>query len=213
MAGVKDYWETQYIDVSNDEKKSGVELTDDKVLHRYLKKTHQVIRYIDEMTLPSAGGQIRLVTKRSFNTIAFLTYICSQQPVEFMYLVVFSINYEAALIIEKLLRDRKIKNAEILISNIRNYGHRDKERAVKELFVNNPHCKLFFCSSHAKVIALQAGSNYYVVEGSGNLTYNSRIEQYVIDNDKELFDFTRDWMLGIKNYLTELKAKELDVYD
>ena len=43
--------------------------------------------------------------------------------------------------------------------------------------------------------------NYYILEGSGNLSFNSRVEQYVIDNDKELFNFTKDWMSKIKVFL------------
>ena len=43
--------------------------------------------------------------------------------------------------------------------------------------------------------------NYYTIEGSGNMSFNSRVEQYVIDNDKELFDFTNEWIDDIVRYL------------
>ena len=43
--------------------------------------------------------------------------------------------------------------------------------------------------------------NYYTLEGSGNLAYNSRVEQYVIDNDKAMYDFSCSWMNDIKIFL------------
>jgi hypothetical protein len=50
--------------------------------------------------------------------------------------------------------------------------------------------------NHAKVqlIANPDRDAWYTVEGSANLTSNPRLEQYVITNDRPLWEFHRRWM-------------------
>ena len=52
------------------------------------------------------------------------------------------------------------------------------------------------CENHAKVVLLQAGEDWLVFEGSANFTANPRIEQFVLNNDRELFEFHKTWMNG-----------------
>lgn len=59
-------------------------------------------------------------------------------------------------------------------------------------------------------MSFKTAENYYTVEGSGNLSYNSRIEQYIIDNDISMFEFTKTWINEIKVYLQG--KKELTIY-
>jgi len=37
----------------------------------------------------------------------------------------------------------------------------------------------------------------YVFEGSGNLTENGCIEQYIYERNSQVYDFHKDWMNGI----------------
>jgi hypothetical protein len=56
--------------------------------------------------------------------------------------------------------------------------------------------------NHAKIVLLskpEAG-DFISVEGSANFTANPRVEQYVITNDRNLFEFHRGWM---EKYLNE----------
>jgi hypothetical protein len=50
--------------------------------------------------------------------------------------------------------------------------------------------------THAKVLLLNNVEKnvWLTIEGSANLTQNPRLEQYVITNDKALYDFQRDWI-------------------
>ena len=50
--------------------------------------------------------------------------------------------------------------------------------------------------THVKVCLIDNPEKnaYLTVEGSANLTANPRLEQYVITNDKRLWDVHRDWM-------------------
>lgn len=197
--------------VDKDTKDSGVEETKDRMLKVYKEKTAKVIENLQFIGLPKKNEQLRLITKRSFNSIAFLEWVMSKEGiVDEALFCIYSINHEASVIINDMVSCGKIKTATILMSNLRNKAHRAKEEATKNYFINNPNIELIFASSHSKIMSFKSGENYYTVEGSGNLSYNSRIEQYVIDNDKLIFDFTKDWVQEIKTYLKG--KKELEIY-
>jgi len=48
--------------------------------------------------------------------------------------------------------------------------------------------------NHAKIILLSNGINYYVCEGSANFTANPRVEQNLICNSKDLYNFHKEWI-------------------
>lgn len=198
------------INVEKDPDKSGLEDMEDRALVRYCERHYALIDKLQELGLPSPGQQFRLVTRRTFNAIQFLEYIVQKEKVILdLRMAIYSINYHAAKILVGLVEDKSIRKVEILMSNLRNKAHREKEEIVKGMFLGHPNINLFFASSHAKMFSCRtAKGNYYTIEGSGNLAYNSRVEQYVIDNDKGMYDFSRQWMKDIKVFLKDSKEFE-----
>lgn len=59
--------------------------------------------------------------------------------------------------------------------------------------------------THCKVVLLNSPERdvYLTIEGSANLTANPRLEQYVVSNDRALWEFRRAWFLEVR----ELKGK------
>ena len=47
--------------------------------------------------------------------------------------------------------------------------------------------------NHAKVLLLAAPPDYLTIEGSANFTANPRLEQSVVTNDEDLYQFHRAW--------------------
>jgi hypothetical protein len=198
--------------VAKDTNDSGLEEMPDASMKLYKEKTFQVIEKIKELKLPKSKEQLRLITKRSFNSVSFLKFIADQEKVIELVCCIYSINHEAAIIIDELIKTGRIEKATLLISNLRNKAHREKEQLTKDLFIGNPKIKLIYASSHSKIISFKTeNQNYYTIEGSGNLSFNSRIEQYVIDNDRELFEFTKQWTSDIVKYLSG--KKELSTHN
>jgi hypothetical protein len=194
------------INVSKDTLVSGLEDMPDSKYIRYCDKSARLIAYIAELGLPEPGQQMRLVTRRNFNAMQFLQYIAEREVITDLKLVIYSINAHAAKLLVELIDSDRILNCQILMSNLRNKAHRDKEQITKDMFINHPRIDLFFASSHAKVFscATEQG-NHYTVEGSGNMSYNSRVEQYVVDNDIAMFQFTCQWIADIKEFLKDKK--------
>lgn len=188
--------------VAKDTQDSGLEAMEDRILSLYRKKICRVIEQIEDVGLPAPGEQLRLITRRTFNAVAFLSHIAKTDPIEDLKLVVYSINHAAALLIADLLNAGLVGRAEILISNLRNTAHTEKEELTREIFARHPRITLWFCSSHAKVMSCRTRSGqFYTVEGLGNLAFNSRLEQYVIDNDEVVYEFTAQWMADIRRFL------------
>jgi len=200
----------QFCTVEKDTKKSGLEEMEDRALSRYVEKHYAFIDKIEELGLPAPGEQFRIVTRRSFNGVQFLEYITHHETIVDLKMAVYSINFYAAKFLVRMINEGKIEKVEILMSNLRNKAHREKEEIIKNTFTNHPRIKLFFASSHAKMFSCSTSAgNYYTLEGSGNLSYNSRVEQYVIDNDRLMYKFSCKWMDDIKIFLKGKKELEI----
>lgn len=201
---------TEYITVEKDPETSGLEAMEDRAMVRYVEKHHALISKLSELGLPLPGQQFRLITRRTFNAIQFLEYIVSEEKkILDLRMAIYSINYYAARLLLAMIDKEDIEKVDILMSSLRNKAHREKEEIVKNLFIEHPKISLFFCSSHAKIFSCRtAKGNFYTLEGSGNLANNSRIEQYVIDNDKDLYEFSCSWMDDIKIFLAEEEHRD-----
>lgn len=198
--------DSDLINVEKDTNKSGLEVFSAEKYKHSVKSTFDIIHDIEKLQIPKDGEQIRIVTFKSFNTVLFLKHICETETIEHLILAVYSFNYDASVLINDLVNSGKIKRATILMSNLRNKAHRKKEQLTRDMLVDNPNIDLFFASSHAKIMAMKTSKgNHYVLEGSGNLSFNSRVEQYVFDNNKQLFEFHNNWMKEIKAFLKDKK--------
>lgn len=59
---------------------------------------------------------------------------------------------------------------------------------------SRPGSRFVAFQNHAKVALLQNGDDWLSIEGSANLTSNPRLEQYVVTNSRDLYEFHRAWM-------------------
>lgn len=66
---------------------------------------------------------------------------------------------------------------------------------AKDLVTSN--CvKYRICDNHSKVIVIQNDVWSVVINGSGNMTINPRIEAGIVCTKKELADFNKNWILN-----------------
>jgi len=196
--------------VSKDTNTSGLEELPDSIFEKYCKKHYAIISHLYQIGLPKKDHQLRIITKRNFNAVQMINYIAINDTILDLKIAIYSINYNAALILIKLLDNHQIKKMEVLMSNLRNKAHREKEEIIKNLFIKHSRIDIFYCSSHAKLFSCQTEkNNFYTLEGSGNMSNNSRIEQYVIDNDEKLYEFTCQWFKEIKEFLKNKKELEI----
>lgn len=78
------------------------------------------------------------------------------------------------------------------------YANERGEHGLLQAVQDDLSCAEFQLSvtrSHGKVTLMQtAAGEYYVITGSANLRSTSTIENFVIENDRGLFEWHRDWL-------------------
>ncbi len=188
---------------------------EDHIYKKFQKKNAEIIHNLRNIILPMPGEQLRLITMKSFNAIAFINLIAQNEIIEELILVIYAINMKAAKNIIDLKENGRIDKLTLIISSILNAGHVVRAKSVQMLIDYNYN--ITFVNSHAKVTVVRTNSNYYVIEGSGNLSSNGVIEQYVIDNDRKMYEFSKNWIDEIKvrmsyrDDFTELCQEETEI--
>ena len=117
-----------------------------------------------------------------------------------MSLAIYRINQPSVESLIEFIDGGRIKQANFLISNFFNQTKKPEMWAIRlrDYSETKENVTFAYVHNHAKVLCLKTGDNYYVLEGSGNMSDNARIEQYRYENNKEIYDFHKKWMLSLK---------------
>lgn len=170
----------------------------DKILKNYSEQKHVLLDRISKIELPKENKQLRIVTSKSISSLAFIEKILNSTKIEESYFVIFSISKKTGRILNNLISENELGKCKVLMSNFMT-RNKEAKKMIIELFSLNKNLDLKMASSHAKVILLNGGGNYYIIEGSMNLSANSRIEQMTFENSKEVYDFHKGWIEEIFN--------------
>jgi hypothetical protein len=142
------------------------------------------------------GLQYRIITKKAFNAISVLRFLLQEYEIIEIHLAIYRMNLPAVDCLKEIISTNKIKSY-ILLSNFFRENKR-YERWSEELATfakKSIHTKLAYSRNHAKVLtALTACGKKIVFEGSGNLSDNSRLEQYIYEQNKDSYDFHKTWI-------------------
>lgn len=140
--------------------------------------------------------QYRIITNKSFNAVSVLKHIIEKHKIIEMYIVVYRMNNLAFNMIKEIIEIDNIPTGFIISVFFRN--NKKYEAWVSQLKYmnqNKRNIKLAFINSHAKVfLAKTEDQKHYVFEGSGNLSHNERIEQYIYEDNKEVYEFHKNWI-------------------
>lgn len=146
--------------------------------------------------LPGQGESYRVISNGGFDCVHYLDYFMEQLgDLDSLLIATWIINRENAKQIFDYFDNGRIKSGTLVLSNrtrqLRKQdwgyiieGFKDRKWKIR---IPNTHAKLFCASNEAK-------QYYLTVEGSGNWNENKRIENYTITNDKDLFDFHKNWI-------------------
>lgn len=145
--------------------------------------------------------QYRFVTEKSFNAIIVLDYLLKKHVIVELIIAVYRMN-ELSVNKLKSIIDTSNIDCSILLSNFFRENKR-YERWCENLIAyanEKSNVKITFANNHAKVfIAKTQDEKHIVFEGSGNLSDNARIEQYLIEDNKQTYEFHKEWILETIN--------------
>jgi len=138
-----------------------------------------------------------LWTVNSFNAYTFIPWLISHHKViDEIIISTYSINKKVIDSLTYFIDNMIVKYVFVLISDSANYripkvvDHLDQAA--------NTHSNFFvrYAWNHSKVTLIRSGTNFYVLEGSGNFSENSKHEQYIMINPKKIFNFRKNWIMN-----------------
>lgn len=192
-------WEESSVDTI------GTKVLTDRTIRRMMKNDD--IHYFKASNLsnlcptPKINEQYRIITEKQFNAYALILHLIKSSKIDEMYLAIYRINEPTVESIIKLIDNEHIRKATFIISNYFNQTKKPEKWAkrLQEYCQGSSKCRHIYTHNHSKVLIIRQGMNYYVFEGSGNMSDNARIEQYVYENNKEVYNFHKNWMEDLVN--------------
>lgn len=150
--------------------------------------------------LPKPGEQYRIVTNKCWNGYTLIKRILATDVViEELYLAVYSINDVAAKGLVKSYESGRIKKAWFIVSDLF-WRYRNKEahqtyRDFRKFCQGTTNLHHGYMDNHAKITCIKdSHGNHFVMEGSGNLSDNAKIEQLLFENNRKVFEFHAGWI-------------------
>lgn len=167
---------------------------------RFLNRTkrQRVHELID--ALPTVGESLHIVSNGHFDYFTLVPTIIDMENgvVSDFWFSTWTMSHNNVCQIFELFDKGKLLNIHALTGL---YFKKREATVYLQLFegMNKRGGCLFASENHAKVTLMKIGEKHYVIEGSANFTANPRVEQFVICQSKELFDFHKSWMQEIFN--------------
>jgi len=140
--------------------------------------------------------QYRFVTAKSFNAISVIEWIRQNYKLEEVFIAIYRMNQKSVTKIIEIINNSNTSMVIVLSSFFRENKKYEKWcRMLIDFTKNNNNIKVLFAWNHAKVfIAKTTCGKHIVFEGSGNLSDNARVEQYLIENNEISFNFHKKWI-------------------
>lgn len=155
------------------------------------------IKKLNEITaVPKPGQQFRIVTQNAVNSFDFILAILHEETIEELICAFYRIGKKVIQEIKDLQDKNKIQHVHFLVNDAIPKLTPDCYNLLKSLESDKWILRLE--NNHTKIILIKTNKgNHYVIEGSGNLSINARIEQYSFDNNEQLFNFHSNWIKSL----------------
>ena len=141
---------------------------------------------------PAAGEIYFLWTQNQFNAVTFILYIIRNfSVIDNLTFSTYAINERIVNSLAKWYDSGAIRQITIFISDtvkVRNAKTHD----LLVMQAKQRGWQIIYAWNHSKIMLMQSGENYFCIEGSGNLSDNSRFENYIFTNNKRVYEFRRN---------------------
>lgn len=193
-----DFWaETQ---TQDGKQISGSTIIDSKAQKRIIKNNE--VHFIkakalsDLCGIPKKNEQFRIITEKQFNAYAVILNLIENNEIDEIHLAIYRINQPTVESLISFIECGKIKKASFVISNFFNQTKKPElwAKRLRSYCETNQNCKHAYTHNHSKVLCVKIADDYFVFEGSGNMSDNARVEQYLYENNKDAFDFHKSWI-------------------
>lgn len=190
--------EYDYLFDENKNDMNSFEKIEGKTFKAKTKHEEKLIKRFDELDkiFPNkinVGETLHLISNDNFGSIELLNVIRKRYKIDYFCLSTWSYNQDFVQIIEEMLKE----GVEILFIVDKSIKTRKSHLYAQIVTLlhdfDNMTLKIHHMI-HTKVTLLQGGSDFLSIESSANFSNNQRIENFTITNDKQLFNFHKNWM-------------------
>jgi hypothetical protein len=139
--------------------------------------------------------QIRIITTKSFNALSAIDLIARSSQIDEIYISVYAMNQASTDWLLSFFRDNAKTAGKIVLASFFQQTKRYQGWCENLIASKSDNLVVKFDRIHAKVfIAKTRDGRHFILEGSGNLSGNARIEQYIFENNEEVYNFHKKWM-------------------
>ena len=168
---------------------------------KFMEMNYYRVKMINEIiSEPKESEQFRIITHQSFNGFSILLWLLEKYKYEEVYLTIFSLDDKTSQALIELVTSTPQTKYTLLITSLLKYDRKGRQLKLIECAQNNANFTFIESFNHTKIIMAKSGDKHFIVEGSGNLSANARIEQYLFENSKETYLFHKSWIDDIVNF-------------
>lgn len=151
------------------------------------------VKTLKELTgrLPKQGEFFALWTLKSFNAFTFIPYLINTVgKIDNLVLSTYSINRRIVDSLMKKIDHGQISHVKLFISDSLKYRMPRVVDHLKAMIdTRGETITAHYAWNHSKITLAEAGGHFFTIEGSGNWSENAQFEQYLLFNNKKLYDF------------------------
>lgn len=118
----------------------------------------------------------------------------SWDSIDDMYLATWTISKQNIKRLKEAIEGGKLKKLTMVFSSTLKGANPSLYASLVGALKGFNNVKLKEINSHAKTFSTSNSKDFITVSGSANWSENPRIENFLILNDKDLFDHHKDWM-------------------
>ena len=158
----------------------------------YLNHHLEKITGIEDLVrIPADGEVFFLQTEKAFNAFTFIPWIAKRHFIEELYASTYSISRRVIEALQELMNAGRVGKVTLLISDSMIKRNAMTIDVLEAVALNNPNFIIKYHWNHSKVCLVKTEDFNLILEGSGNWSENAQLEQYILTNQEEVFNFRR----------------------
>lgn len=166
-----------------------------KAKFRHISRRDTAAEFMSEIGIPEPGEITHIISNSQFDFFSLIVAIVNElEPIPEFYGSTWTMSKFNVDDLLKLINEGKLKKVSILTGTY----FKARENAVYATLITGlTKHKMRYNAfiNHTKIILMKdTQGNHIVVEGSANFTHNPRLENFIICNNQELYEFHQEWM-------------------
>lgn len=160
---------------------------------KYLDHHLQKISGIEDLLrVPNDNEVFFLQTEKAFNAFTFIPWLAQNYRIEQLYASSYSISRRVIEALQNLMHSGQIDEVILMISDSMIKRNAQTVENLQAVAAANPNFKIKFYWNHSKVCLVKTPDHHLILEGSGNWSENAQLEQYILTNSEDVFNFRKE---------------------